>query len=437
MSRSRPVVRHYSYRPLAFASFKRLLKPALVRRLRDAMGNGRRQRKLGLVPFLWLGVCVAAHHAQSGLEGIFEIARSDTGSPRNAFPTVSAFSQYRKRFPLRVLRMLWREITRRVALSCNSDRPGRLWTMDATTLILPEDLWPLFGNHSGTQGHGPTQGMLLVLYDLAGRVPLGLRLGRGRQREKDLAESFWDRMRPGDVVLLDAGFLSYRVYCRIMARRAHFLMPLRKNSRPKRTVRLAAGDSLCRIERGPYWKRFTHLPETLSLRMVCSHRPGFRPRWLLTSLVDHEKFPAQSLAQLYHQRWHVETFFRDFKYTLASQHWHARTLRGLYAELLFTMILASLTRLVMADAAVATGRQPGELSFSHALTKVTVALDSLPRVPLVRWPACYRRLVREVAQCLIDIRPDRSFPRDTQKRRRLRRRKLLLQGGEHVLSKAA
>jgi len=428
---------HSSYRQLSFASFKRLLKPSLVRRLRDAMGSGRRQRKLGLIPFLWLGVCVAAHHAQSSLGGIFEIVRSDTGPRRNALPTVSAFSQYRKRFPLRVLRMLWREITRRVALRCNSDRPCRLWTMDATTLILPEDLWSIFGNHSGTQGHGPTQGMLLVLYDLAGRVPVGLRLGRGRQREKDLAESFWDRMQPGDVVLLDAGFLSYHVYCRILARRAHFLMPLRKNSRPKRTVRLDAGDWLCRIERGKYWKRFPDLPKSLSLRMVCSHRPGFRPRWLLTSILDHEKFPAQSMAQLYHQRWHVETFFRDFKHTLASQHWHARTLRGLYSELLFTMILASLTRLVMADAAVAAGRRPGELSFSHALAKVTLAFDSLPGLPLARWPARYRRLVREVAQCLLDVRPDRTFTRDTQKRRRLRRRKLLLQGAEQVLSKAA
>jgi hypothetical protein len=401
------------------------------------MGPSRRQRKLGLLPFLWLGLCVAAHHAQSGLGTIFEMAQSDLGSPRNAFPTVSAFSQYRKRFPLRVLRKLWYEITRRVAVACSSDRPGRLWTMDVTALTLPEDLWPVFGNHSGTQGHGPVQGMLLVLYDLVGRVPVALRLGRGRQRESDLAEFLWNRLRPQDILLLDAGFLSYRTYCRILSCKAHFLMPLRKNSRPKRTVRLAAGDWLCRIERGQYWKRFAGLPKSLSLRMVCSHRKGFRPRWLLTSLLDPQEFLAAQITELYHRRWHVETFFRDFKHTLEIQRWHTRSLRGLYAELFFTMILASITRLVMAEAALAAGREPGELSFSHALARVVSALHALRDLPPGRWAVRYRLLVTEIGECLVDVRPDRSFTRDTQKRRGLRRRKLLLQGAEHVLSKAA
>jgi hypothetical protein len=41
-------------------------------------------------------------------------------------------------------------------------------------------------------------------------------------------------------------------------------------------------------------------------------------RRLVTSLLDPILFPASELARIYHMRWDIETFYRDYKHTLGA-----------------------------------------------------------------------------------------------------------------------
>jgi hypothetical protein len=55
---------------------------------------------------------------------------------------------------------------------------------------------------------------------------------------------------------------------------------------------------------------YATIPSTLRLRLILVevHEPGFRVQKLLvvTTLLDAERYPTQSLAQLYHYRWNAE-----------------------------------------------------------------------------------------------------------------------------------
>jgi hypothetical protein len=155
----------------------------------------------------------------------------------------------------------------------------------------------------------------------------------------------------------------------------------------------------------------------------------FRPRRLVTNLLDGQAFPAEELAELYHRRWHIETFYRELKHTLHLQRWHARTLHSLYAELLFMMLLTTLTRLAMAQAA--GDQDPARLSFARSLGWMLTGLLATTRLPPSDWPTLYTHLLRQIRRCRIDLRPGRQFERHKQKRRPAARPKRLATSKEN------
>jgi hypothetical protein len=299
----------------------------------------------------------------------------------------------------------------------------RLVAADCTFLVLPEAFWPRFGSHGGSRGQGPALVQAIVLYELASRCPIAFRLGSAKSDDRALLLRLLGQVHADDLLLVDNGFYSIEVLARILRRGAHFLIPTRSNAKPKLLEKLGTDDGLYQIRASDYWKDRPDVPPAMTVRLIVAHCDGFRPRTLVTSLVDPERFPAPDLVALYHQRWHIETFFRDLKHTLHVTHWHAHTLKPLYAELIFAMALATLTRLLMAQAAAQAHVSPASLSFGKSLPRVVraLALAGSPFSP--GWEQLHRELLDCLALCKLDARPGRSFQRDTQKRRTARRTK--------------
>jgi hypothetical protein len=46
-------------------------------------------------------------------------------------------------------------------------------------------------------------------------------------------------------------------------------------------------------------------------------REGYR---LITTLLDHRRFPAAALVRLYHQRWEIESAYLALRHTLLDGH---------------------------------------------------------------------------------------------------------------------
>jgi hypothetical protein len=113
------------------------------------------------------------------------------------------------------------------------------------------------------------------------------------------------------------------------------------------------------------------LPETLVLREVRYpiDTPGFRTRQitLVTTLVDAEVYRVADLAELYRQRWQVETSLAHLKTTMQMDVLHGKTIPGVLKELTVFAIVDNLVRMVMCQSARLQRIGVERISFLEAL----------------------------------------------------------------------
>lgn len=418
-----------SYRHFVFDAFKDFLSGEISDRIIRKMESKHRHRCFGLEGFIWSGLLVAAYTSLPNLQQIFDQAGTLLGSITPvSLASVSAFCQYRAKFPLKVMLYLWRFLLIKFKTKDNDTWHGfKLQALDGTLLNSPESLYLYFGASDGC-GPGPVQGFLMVLYDLMSSVPIAFRISPAvnEGRSHLILKHLSGHLKAGSLLLIDAGFYSLEIFSFLLKKEIHFVIPMRSNSNPELIKRLGKNDGLYQIKATSYWKNNPWVTGDLVVRIITYQIPGFRPRRLVTSLLDELQYPAEEIIQLYHRRWEIETFFRDFKHTLSATHWHAKTLPAFYSELLFQMLLAVLTRLVMAEAAVQNGISPNQLSFGMSLANVKQALGMIVFLPVSEWEKIYSELIERIKKYRIDIRPNRRFEHSTSKRRQRNRLKYAL-----------
>jgi Transposase DDE domain len=111
--------------------------------------------------------------------------------------------------------------------------------------------------------------------------------------------------------------------------------------------------------------------ETLVLREVRYgiDTPGFRTRQmtLVTTLLEAEVYRVADLADLYRQRWQVETSLAQLKTTMQMDVLHCKTVPGVLKELIVFAIVYNLVRMVMCQSALLQHMGIERISFLDAL----------------------------------------------------------------------
>ncbi len=111
-------------------------------------------------------------------------------------------------------------------------------------------------------------------------------------------------------------------------------------------------------------------PQPLQGRLIglSIRRPGFRPvtLYLFTTLIDSELYPAQTLAQLYGQRWQVEVDLRYVKTQMGLGFLECHSAQMVRKQWLAGLIAYNLIRWTMASAAALAQVPVQILSFSRA-----------------------------------------------------------------------
>lgn len=90
---------------------------------------------------------------------------------------------------------------------------------------------------------------------------------------------------------------------------------------------------------------------------------------LITTLTDHERYPAGELARLYHQRWEIETAYRGLKVTLkgAGRVLRSHTPNGITQEIYAYLTVYHAARLIGTRAAEHAGIDPDRISLTVTL----------------------------------------------------------------------
>jgi hypothetical protein len=262
------------------------------------------------------------------------------------------------------------------------------------------------------------------------RLPFRYELGTLAEGERAVASRLLQGLCRNDLVLMDQGFWSYRLFWQIHNQHAYFAIRKYPGVRFRTIKRLGPNDRLVEwMPSNPRQRR--RLPESIRLRVVDYQIKGFRPTGVVTNVLNPTRISRNAwihlatkeeegrlrLAQgLYHRRWEIETTYYELKVTQGMETGlRSRTPRGIAYEVAGHVLLYFLMRWLIVEAAEAEDVDPLRISFKRALEEL---LDMIPilivtppgRVAAVLLP----RLLRRIAAYLVPFRPGRSYarPRD-------------------------
>jgi hypothetical protein len=304
----------------------------------------------------------------------------------------------------------------------------RLLALDGTLVNLPRHkaLAKHFGTARGGRGGRIPQARMLMLQFPLTRVPYRFAIGPKNQAERTMAEPLLDHLHKDDLLLMDRGFWSFGLFCRIVQRDAFFVIREISQAHLKCVQRLGSKDSLVSYAPTDRKWRKLGLPEQMVLRRIVYQVRGFRASALITNVTDPEVISYQEWVgmttkhevgrildnAIYHRRWEIETSFRELKISQRMNHLRGRTPGTIYYEIGSHVLLYLMVRWLMVEAATEHGLDPLRLSFTEALAEIkdvvqTLVTASPQRVRDILLP----RLLRRIASHQVPSRPGRHYPR--------------------------
>jgi Insertion element 4 transposase N-terminal/Transposase DDE domain len=305
-------------------------------------------------------------------------------------PTGQALSTARTRLPPAGMQAVFTQ----TAAAIPTAGPGShafgllLTAFDGTVIDLPAtgDIAAEFATPSG--GKYP-QARLVTLVACGTRWIIAAAQGSSALSEQHLVDTLADTLQPGTLNLSDRNFFSMHRWIRFAQTGAHLAWRVKNGSKslPARIiatrpdgsvlVRLHESDSMLAHRRAKTGDRsLTRLPDTtarlVEFTLTVTDHSGrnrttrFR---ILTTLLDHNQYPARKIAQTYAERWQVEIIYLRLKSTLRGT---GTRLRGQTPQLAIQEIWGLLTVYnalagLAVAAAVILDVDPDEINFAAVL----------------------------------------------------------------------
>jgi DDE family transposase len=362
--------------------------------------------------------------------------RTSLGLPMCS-PGNRAYSKARHRLPEQV----WAELTRRTGRDLLLEAPaGWCWRgrdvklVDGATVSMPDTPanqkeYPQ--SASQKPGLGFPVLRLVALFSLSVGSVLDIAMGprKGKQTgETALFRTLHHHLQEGDILLADRYYCGYLQLTLVRQRGADIVMRLHhlRHFDFRRGQRLGPDDHIVtwhKPKQRPDWldeESFAKLPATITMRELRIRVPGKRCRsrtiLVATTLLDHEEYPKESIAELYRQRWHAELDLRSLKTVLQMDILRCQSPEMVRKEIWVHVLAYNLIRKVMAQAAVEHGLKPRQISFKGTLQTLNAFADCLRLCTAQALPTLCRCVLAAVAYHRVGNRPGRLEPRAKKRR---------------------
>jgi hypothetical protein len=288
----------------------------------------------------------------------------------------------------------------------------RVFGIDGSKINLrrAEELAAHFGVPS--DAHCP-QALVSTLFDLQSKVPHDLVIAPYASSEREQMVLLLDRVKPGDVLVLDRGYPSFEVLCILIDAGIDFLIRLPAKSFTAVDALIASGRKDGEVAIAPPDKSPMKNRGPLTVRALRVKPP--RGDWtiLVTSLRKADDFTRSDLADLYRMRWEIEEYYKVVKGDYLGQgQFHSESVVGVEQELQALALFVATTRHLMADAADESG-----LAYDGLSPKAGVLgfADYVVRLLLIAKPHQIARLLNRLLQRIVHTRdpkrPGRRFER--------------------------
>jgi len=257
----------------------------------------------------------------------------------------------------------------------------------------------------------------------------GSNVETGEMRGHDQLESY---LGEGDVHVGDRIYSSYEVVARDKMRGVEFIgrnhqtrkldfrrgRKLDPDERVQSWVKPRQQPALSRLSKGGW----DALPGEIEMRIVRTKgldRDGVRQtRYVVTTLLDPVRYPADEVASIYIHRWETELRFRDIKTTMGMELLRTKTPELVHKEALMHMMVYNAIRLLMLKAGNAFWVSHRRISFKgvvQVLGESHVTFAGVMGKPRLE-PSAKAALLERIAERVVRERPGRNEPRKKKRR---------------------
>ena len=212
----------------------------------------------------------------------------------------------------------------------------RVLAVDGTRLVLPNH--PSVVEEFGQQKFGPNAdsprslAMGSMLYDVLNQITIDARLAPYASSERDLLMQHLDKVKPGDLLLLDRGYPCFWLLFLLKARGIRFCVRL-KEDWWLQVKDFTESDDKERIVTFTLPKKdrkkladFPHMLDTTILcRLIKIELSDGSKEILCTSLIDSEKYLHEEFDKLYHYRWNEEEAYKLLKNRAELENFSGKT----------------------------------------------------------------------------------------------------------------
>lgn len=229
----------------------------------------------------------------------------------------------------------------------------RTLAVDGTRLLLPNhpSVIEEFGQHNfGPKADSPrSMAMASMLYDVLNQITIDAQIAPYSESERDLLSKHLDKIKEGDLLLLDRGYPSFWWLFMLKARGIEFCVRLKDNwwlqvkefveSDEKERIVMFSLPKKDRSKLAAY----PHMQNTtITCRLIKVELENGEKEILCTSLTDAEKYLLEEFESLYHYRWNEEEAYKLLKSRIELEDFSSKTARGIKQDFHSKMFLMTL-----------------------------------------------------------------------------------------------
>ncbi len=229
----------------------------------------------------------------------------------------------------------------------------RTLAVDGTRLLLPNhpSVIEEFGQHNfGPKADSPrSMALASMLYDVLNQITIDAQIAPYSESEGDLLSKHLDKIKEGDLLLLDRGYPCFWLLFMLKARGIEFCVRLKDNWWLKVKEFAESGEKdrivtflLPKKDRSKL-AAYPHMQNTtITCRLIKVELENGKKEILCTSLTDAEKYLYEEFESLYHYRWNEEEAYKLLKSRIELEDFSSKTARGIKQDFHAKMFLMTL-----------------------------------------------------------------------------------------------
>lgn len=313
----------------------------------------------------------------------------------------------------------------------------RLLAIDGSTLTLPQnnELRQAFGQAKNQTKSGVVQARISVLYDVLNSFVIDGRMVPLSTAEKSIVVDHLLSCTKSDLLLYDRGYPSYSLIFKHFQLGINYLMRV-KVGMNKVVKEFVASKAKSKVVTFYPPENSEEKCKPVQVRLLRIELPNQQePEILATSLLDAKKYQHKIFKALYFKRWKIETFYDELKNKLRLQNFSGHSKQVVLQDFYAALFITNVQSIIVTDMEDEINQKVKSRKYKYKVnTNVSYGFLKERIIQLFFNHDVSISIEAEIKKLyqkhLVPIRPNRTYPRNTDKYRIRRKPKTLLNNKE-------